>query len=111
MIDDLISDWIAERTCEQVLSTFREHDVAVARVYTAEDIVNDEHLRQRGFLRKVDDGERDPVLMHEAVPRLSDSPGQVRHAGRDLGADNFEVFGELGLSREQVDELREQGIV
>jgi crotonobetainyl-CoA:carnitine CoA-transferase CaiB-like acyl-CoA transferase len=111
MIDDLISGWIAERTCEQVLSTFREHDVAVARVYTAEDIVNDEHLRQRGFLRKVEDGDRDPVLMHEAVPRLSDSPGQVRHAGRDLGADNFEVFGELGLSRDQVDELHEQGIV
>jgi crotonobetainyl-CoA:carnitine CoA-transferase CaiB-like acyl-CoA transferase len=111
MIDDLISGWIAERTCEQVLSTFRENDVAVARVYTAEDIVNDEHLRQRGFLRKVEDGGRDPVLMHEAVPRLSDSPGQVRHAGRDLGADNFDVFEEVGLSREEIDALREQSII
>ena len=111
MIDRLVGDWIAARSSTEVLSTFREHEVAAALVLDAADIVEDEHLRARGFFRDVEDDALGTMLMHEAVPRFSDSPGQVRHAGRGLGADNVEIFEELGLTPERVETLREQGII
>jgi crotonobetainyl-CoA:carnitine CoA-transferase CaiB-like acyl-CoA transferase len=110
-VDGLISDWIAERSGEEVLSCLREHGVAAAPVLDASEIVGDDHLRERGFFEEIADDALGSVLMHKAVPGFSDSPGQVRHAGRGLGADNFEVFQELGLSHENVEAFREQGIM
>ena len=36
--------------------------------------------------------------MHNVVPRLSETPGEIRQAGGALGQDNHAVYGaELGL--------------
>ena len=53
------------------------------------------------------------LQMIGVVPRLSLTPGEVRHAGpKDVGADNEEVYGgRLGLSRDDLAALRARGIV
>jgi formyl-CoA transferase len=46
------------------------------------------------------------------VPRLSDTPGGVRHAGRDVGQDSRAVLREvLGLEDTRIDALTKEGIV
>jgi formyl-CoA transferase len=47
------------------------------------------------------------------VPRLTATPGEIRHAGpRELGGDNEEVYlGRLGLDRSEYDRLRAAGVV
>ncbi len=46
------------------------------------------------------------------VPKFSDTPGAVGHAGLRLGEHNAEVYGEwLGYNREAMDELRTQGVI
>lgn len=80
-------------------------------VQTVADIEQDAHWHARQLLVDVASGERS-IRMHNAVPRLSSTPGDVRHAGGALGADNDAVYGdELGLSREQRDALRRSGII
>ena len=50
--------------------------------------------------------------MQNVFPKLSLTPGSVRHAGPDLGQHNAEVFGELlGMSAEQQQRLQEQEII
>jgi crotonobetainyl-CoA:carnitine CoA-transferase CaiB-like acyl-CoA transferase len=50
--------------------------------------------------------------MQNIVPRLSETPGEVRWTGPLLGQHNDEVFkGLLGMSEEDVAGLRERGIV
>ena len=52
------------------------------------------------------------VRMHNVTPRLSETRGEIRSAGGDLGADNEAVFiHELGLSADELVRLREGGIV
>ncbi len=52
------------------------------------------------------------VRMHNVVPRMSETPGEIRGAGGALGADNDAIYGnELGLSCEQQDDLRRAGII
>jgi crotonobetainyl-CoA:carnitine CoA-transferase CaiB-like acyl-CoA transferase len=50
--------------------------------------------------------------MLDVVPRMSRTPGQVRHPGRPLGADNEEIFGEgLGYTPERLRAMREAGTI
>jgi len=52
------------------------------------------------------------LAVPEVVPRLSDTPGEIRWLGEGLGAQNMEVFGGLlGLDSDDLGALREQGII
>ena len=58
------------------------------------DLIEDPHVRERRVLVEVDG-----VLMQAPVARMSRTPGEIRHAGRALGADSAEVLSELGLDQ------------
>ena len=45
------------------------------------------------------------------VPRFSSGDGRVDHLGPRLGEHNAEVYGELGLTPDQIDELRARGVL
>jgi crotonobetainyl-CoA:carnitine CoA-transferase CaiB-like acyl-CoA transferase len=49
--------------------------------------------------------------MEGVFPRMVGTPGQVRHAGKSMGADNDEVFARLGLSKKDLEALARDGIV
>ena len=87
-------------------------EVPTTRVYTIADIYADPHFRSRAMLPQVPH----PVLGHTTqsgvVPRLSATPGGIRHTGPDLGADTRTVLtDELGLGAERIDELAAAGAV
>ena len=49
----------------------------------------------------------DLVVIHQP-----DTPGEIRHTGREKGADTDAILcGELGMTPERVAELRERGVV
>jgi crotonobetainyl-CoA:carnitine CoA-transferase CaiB-like acyl-CoA transferase len=50
--------------------------------------------------------------MQGVVPKFLDTPGEVRHAGRALGADNRAVYVEgMGMSEERFMQLQSRGII
>jgi crotonobetainyl-CoA:carnitine CoA-transferase CaiB-like acyl-CoA transferase len=49
--------------------------------------------------------------MPNVVTRLSDTPGEIRHAGRAHGADTESVLAEIGVGAEELRRLREEGVV
>jgi len=53
------------------------------------------------------------LQMVGVVPRLSATPGEVRHAGPlEIGADNEEIYcGRLGLNRDELAALRAKNVV
>ena len=93
-LEALVSGWVAERPSAEVIRYFEEADAAIAPVYTMADLFADEHFRQRGLFTTVED-----IVMQAPSPRLSRTPGQVRFAGRPLGADTDEVLVELQAQR------------
>jgi crotonobetainyl-CoA:carnitine CoA-transferase CaiB-like acyl-CoA transferase len=111
-VDALIAEWVAQRPLDEVLRIWDEHAVAGAPIYNVVDILADEHVKAREMLIEVDDDELGPLRMHGVFPRMSETPGEVRHAGRPLGADNGAIFGDgLGRSPEQLERLREAGVI
>jgi formyl-CoA transferase len=110
-LDDLIGRWIGERTCEEVLAAFDREQVAAAPVYDIAEAEADPQFLDRGTVVRVTDEELGDVPMCDVQPRLSETPGRIRHAGRSLGASNGEVFEELGLDREELERLRAEGVI
>jgi crotonobetainyl-CoA:carnitine CoA-transferase CaiB-like acyl-CoA transferase/citrate lyase beta subunit len=95
-IDALVADWVAGRTLDEVLSRFREVEAPVAPVYNAEQIVADDHYRERGSLTTVADDDLGEVMMPSIVPRLSRTPGAVRSTGPTaIGADTDAILAEI----------------
>ena len=87
VLDGLVRDWCAARTADEALAAFAAAEAAAARVYSMADVVADPHLRERGALVEVDG-----VLMAAPVARLKATPGEIREAGRALGADTESVL-------------------
>lgn len=111
LLDGYVGDWIGARTRAEVLAAFEEVGAAVAPIYTAKDIVEDPHVRETEMLTQVDDPDLGPVLMHNVMWRMSDTPGQVRFTGRDLGADTDSVLAEFGYAPDRIQALRERNVV
>lgn len=82
-VDLRMAEFCAERSLEEVLAAFDEAQAAAAPVYDMADIFDDPHLEERGAIPEVDG-----VPMQGLVARLSRTPGQLRWAGRSLGADD-----------------------
>src|SRR5262245_4342764 len=86
-VDEAVAEWIAERPRDEVLAAFDEAEAAIAPIYDARDVLADPQLAALGSIATVDDT-LGPIKMPNVVSRLSDTPGEIRHAGRHHRADN-----------------------
>jgi crotonobetainyl-CoA:carnitine CoA-transferase CaiB-like acyl-CoA transferase len=110
-LDEVVGGWISERTRDEVVEAFEGAGAAVAPIYSIEDIMEDPQYRALGSIITVDDPELGPVKMQNVLFRLSETPGEVRWSGPKLGEHNEEVYGELGMDREMLNELSEKGVI
>lgn len=111
VIDGYVAAWIADRDRADVLAEFEQVGGAVAPVYSAKDIVEDEHIRSTAMLIDVEDSDFGTVLQHNVMWRMSESPGRIRFTGRGLGADTDTIIAGLGYSPEFISKLKAQGVL
>ena len=57
-----------------MIEAFTEAGAAVAGVYDARDLTEDEHVRETQMLTEVDDDDLGPVLQHNVMWRMSREP-------------------------------------
>ena len=111
-IDARVTAWSQSLGCAAIESVLQEAKVPAARIYTMEDIFADPHYRARDMLVDVHDDVLGPVTVPGIVPKLSRTPGRIRWAGRDIGADTADVMQrELELSMNQVEQLAREGVI
>jgi formyl-CoA transferase len=110
-LDEIIAAWMSERTQHEVIEVFERHEAAIAPVYDISEIFEDAHYEARGAIVTVDDTELGPTRTVDVFPRLSGTPGVVRHLGPRPGADTDDVLAELGYTSEQIEGFREAKVV
>lgn len=106
-IDRIVGQWIAEHSLESVLRRFELCAAPIAPVYNVAQILVDEHYRTRRSVVEVTDEDLGVATMQNVVPRLSQTPGRIRHTGRtQMGHDAEYVFRELlRVSDEEIAQL------
>jgi crotonobetainyl-CoA:carnitine CoA-transferase CaiB-like acyl-CoA transferase len=110
-IQDVLERFTASRTMEELVEEGQQHGMFVFPTYTAREIVNDRHLKERGFFTPVA-GPNGEELIYPGPPyRLSETPARLRPAPR-LGQDNEVVFhAELGVAKERLADLKRAGVI
>jgi crotonobetainyl-CoA:carnitine CoA-transferase CaiB-like acyl-CoA transferase len=112
LLDEIIGEWAAQHTAEELDRIVNEAGVVCAPVYSAADIYDDPYFRERDLLISYEDEVHGTVSAPGVVPRLSGTPGRVRAAARwTVGADTDEVLADLGIDATQREALREAGVV
>ena len=111
-IDDIITRWTMQHTCAEAEQLMHAAEVPAARIYTMADIFADPHYAARGMLAKVPDDDLGTVTIPDVVPKLSMTPGAIRHSGHRIGQDTRQVFTDLtGLSAVEIDQLEAEHII
>jgi formyl-CoA transferase len=110
-LDAAIEAWTVQRTVDQVLKALGDARVPAGKVYTVADIAADPHFRARDMILQQRTREGYDVEVPGVVPKLSATPGTVRQAAPRLGEDTDAVLREMGLSDQQIAQLRDKGIV
>jgi crotonobetainyl-CoA:carnitine CoA-transferase CaiB-like acyl-CoA transferase len=111
-LDAIVSEWIEAHTLQEVMGAFEAHQAAASPVYDVQQIATDLQYRARGTLVRVPDEELGEVVIPDVQPRLTETPGRIRHPGLPLGAANRDVFvDELGLEQAEVERLRADGVI
>ena len=110
-IDAAIGAWTASRTVAAVLDALHEAKVPAGRLYTAKDIAEDPHYRARGMIERVVSADGRAVEVPGIVPKLSATPGGIQRRAPTLGEDTEAVLRDVGVTHEQLQALRERGVI
>ncbi|CAB3797939.1 Succinyl-CoA--L-malate CoA-transferase beta subunit [Paraburkholderia ultramafica] len=111
MLDQAITAWTSHHATEDVLAALERAEVPAGRIYSVADIVADPHYQARDMLLQTQLPGGAPVKMPGIVPKLSDTPGEVRWQGPSLGEHTGSVLSELGFANEDIERLRREGAV
>ncbi len=112
MVDAYVEEWMSKHTLDEVSAILREADVPFGPVNTIADIAHDPHATARQMIIDVPDEGGTTLPMEGVFPRMVDTPGSVRHAGKSIGTDNDEIYRDrLGLPQETLDALIKDGII
>src|SRR5262245_1473413 len=110
-IEKVIAGWVAAHALDEVLAVLERADVPSGKIYDIADIAADAHYAARGMIgeHRLPDGT--PVKLPGIVPKMSETPGDTRWIGPELGAHTAEVLGALGYSAEEQEALRKRGVI
>ena len=110
-VNRIVAQWMASLDHNTVLSRCAEFDVPASLIFSIADIFEDPQYRARGNIRMTESRIGD-LAVPDVVPRLSATPGEIRWLGEGLGAQNQAIFaGLLGLDGQEIEALRERGVI
>ena len=110
-LDQIIGAWIRQHPRDEALRLLEAAQVAAAPVHDIGEVFADPQFQARESLVELRDPAIGAIRMVNVAPRLSETPGQVRTTGPALGAHNAQVYSALGLSAEEIEALRTEGVL
>ncbi|MFD1038398.1 CaiB/BaiF CoA transferase family protein [Virgibacillus byunsanensis] len=95
-LDLLIEKWTKTLTADIVLKKLEESGVPSGLIYSAEDIVKDPQYKARDMIISAKHEELGDFPMPGIVPKLSRTPGKVKHVGAEyVGKHNEDIYKKL----------------
>jgi crotonobetainyl-CoA:carnitine CoA-transferase CaiB-like acyl-CoA transferase len=110
-LDSEICAAIGARSLVANLEIIENNKLTAQLIQTIADIEADPHWKNLGLTLDVGQGAH-AVRMHNVIPHLSTTPGDIRWPGGELGQHNEEIYcGEFQMSRGDLDRLRDSGVI
>jgi crotonobetainyl-CoA:carnitine CoA-transferase CaiB-like acyl-CoA transferase len=114
-LDAVITDWTSRRTPYQVMETLQAKGVPAGAVLNAGELLRDPHFRARGFFETVEHPLETGLGQQEYLGRgwrFSDMEASTKGPAPMLGeANDYVLHQVLGLTSEEIQHLRETGVI
>ena len=108
----ILEDWAKDKTKEEVTDLLLGLDLSVGQVQNAKDLYECEHLRARNMIIAAEDPALGRVEFSGNPVKMSHTPEPTPTLDHRIGAYTGEVLTSLlGLAQEQIEELRNAGVV
>jgi crotonobetainyl-CoA:carnitine CoA-transferase CaiB-like acyl-CoA transferase len=109
--DEAVASFIAARPLAENMAIFEAAEVTANPVYEIDQLIADPHVHGRGVLVEAPDEEAGSVLMHNIIPRLSETPGRFRSAAPNLGQHSRSILESIGVDATRIDALTADGVI
>jgi len=114
VVEEIVIEWIKGYTKEDALKRLREHKVPCDTVPEIEEVLEDPHLKYRGMIQEL----KHPIYGGMGVKtagfpiHFTRLKGDLSQSAPYPGQHNEEIYeGLLGIEREEVEELKKEGII
>ena len=112
VIYSFLSEWTMEHTKMEIQEKCQAAGCPITAVYTVAEAAEQEHLKARDYFVDMEHPELGKLKNLGAPFKLPASPGGPVTAAPLLGQHNEEIYGGLlGLSKDEIAELRQQGVI
>jgi crotonobetainyl-CoA:carnitine CoA-transferase CaiB-like acyl-CoA transferase len=113
---DTISQPIAEffktRTKKEALDAAMSRNISICPLMGMKDLIVDPNLAARNFWMPLTHPELNAAIPYpRQFARSSENEMQIKSRAPLIGQHNAEVYGELGMSEQQIAELRKSGVI
>ncbi|WP_039784184.1 CaiB/BaiF CoA transferase family protein [Herbaspirillum huttiense] len=110
-IDAAIQQWCSTQTIDSALATLQAADVPVGKIYSVKDMMNDAQFLARDMFEQHQFADGTPVKLPGITPKMSETPGQTRWLGPELGAHSDEILQSLGYDEAHIAQLRQDKVI
>ena len=112
ILNDELQGWLGQRDLQETMDQLIPSGGVVGPVYDAPQIMADPHYLAREDIIDIDDPELGKTKMLGVVPKFSETPGLVQHAGPTVGEHNQHIYSSwLGLPADKLSQLSEEGTI
>jgi crotonobetainyl-CoA:carnitine CoA-transferase CaiB-like acyl-CoA transferase len=109
---DWLGAWVADKTVDEVVNQLNEAGVPAGRVNTVPEVISEPQIQAREMIVELDHPNIGKIPLLGIPIKLSETPGEIRTPAPAVGEHNEEVYGGLlGLSSDEISQLREEGVI
>jgi formyl-CoA transferase len=94
-VDAIVGGWIGRHTLTEVLDAFEKAEAAIGPVYDVAQIQDDPQVKARESVTTIQDKDLGPLRMQNVFPKMSRTPGRIKHGGPRLGEHSQELLDQL----------------
>ncbi|MBI4216779.1 MAG: CoA transferase [Chloroflexi bacterium] len=103
--------WLAEHTRVECWQAAQALGITCAPLNTVEDLLKDAHFKEREYWVELEHPATGKLTYPGAPFKMTETPWRARRAAPLLGEHNGEIYGSLGLAKEEMVRLREMGVI
>ncbi|MDE0786689.1 MAG: CaiB/BaiF CoA-transferase family protein [Porticoccaceae bacterium] len=109
-IDKVLASWCSNLPLAEAMSILEASRVPCGPVYSAVEMMADEHFNYRGLFEQVEiNGE--PLKLPAMMPKLAGTPGGTEWPGPEIASHTDEILEGLGMDSATITHLKSLGVV
>jgi CoA:oxalate CoA-transferase len=112
LVDATISDWTRTLGKMEIFAVAKQRRIPLAPVRDVGEVMHDRHMHERGFLDDIEHDEIGSITVPTSPLRYHGADRRTTTPSPKLGQHNKEIYGGwLGLSLDEISELKRDGVI